>query len=53
MPEAEPFFEPSEIHVAMAAWGGSMFIACLLPRIKFLRAASTAAILMIAGLLTF
>jgi sodium/hydrogen antiporter len=53
MPEAESFFELSEIHVVMAALGGSMFVAYLLPRLKFLRAASTAAVLMILGLLTF
>ncbi len=53
MSEAGGFYELSEIHVLMAALGGSMFVAYLLPRLKFLRGASSAAVLMILGLVTF
>jgi len=53
MSEAEPFFGLSRTHVLMAAIGAAVFAAYLLPRIAFLRAASSSAILMILGLLTF
>lgn len=53
MSEAEPFFGLSPTHVLMAAIGGAVFIAYLLPRVAILRATSSSAILMILGLLTF
>lgn len=53
MSDAEPFFELSAIHLLMAAVGTSVFAAYLLPRMKFLRGASSAGVLMILGLVSF
>jgi sodium/hydrogen antiporter len=53
MAEAEPFFGLSPTHVLMAALGAAVFVAYLLPRLAFMRAASSSAILMILGLATF
>lgn len=53
MPEADPFFGLSSTHVLMAALGAAVFVAYLLPRLAFLRAASSSAILMILGLIAF
>lgn len=53
MSEGEPFFGLSPIHVLMAVVGATVFVAYLLPRIAFLRAASSSAILMTLGLVTF
>lgn len=53
MPEAEPFFGLSSTHVMMAVVGMAVFVAYLTPRIAFLRAASSSAILMVLGLVTF
>jgi len=53
MSESEPFFGLSPTHVLMAAVGAAVFAAYLLPRIAFLRAASSSAILMLLGLVTF
>lgn len=53
MSEAEPFFGLSPIHVLMSVVGATVFVAYLLPRFSFMRAASSSAILMIMGLVTF
>lgn len=53
MPEAEPFFGLSPTHVMMAAMGAAIFVAYLLPRIVFRRAASSSAVLMLLGLMIF
>lgn len=53
MPETEPFFGLSAVHIVMAVFGGAVFIAYLLPRVLFRRAASSSAILMILGLMAF
>lgn len=53
MNNAEAFFELSQIHVLMAAVGAAVFIAHLLPRILFNSAASSSAIMMLAGLVIF
>lgn len=52
MQEAD-FFGLSPTHLFMAAIGAAIFVAYLLPGIKFMRAASSSAILMIFGLVTF
>lgn len=52
-PAADPFFGLSSTHVMMAALGAAVFVAYLLPRLAFLRAASSATILMGLGLLAF
>ncbi|MEI4264224.1 cation:proton antiporter [Roseovarius sp. D0-M9] len=53
MSEAEPLFGFSPTHLLTAAVGAAVFVAYLLPRISFLRAASSSAVLMILGLATF
>ncbi len=53
MPETEPFFGLSAVHIVMTVIGASVFTAYLLPRVLFRRAASSSAILMILGLLAF
>jgi len=53
MAEADAFFGLSPNHILMAALGAAVFVAYLLPRLPFLRAASSSAVLMILGLLTF
>jgi sodium/hydrogen antiporter len=53
LPDTEPFFGLAPIHVLMAAVGAAVFIANLLPRILFRRAASSSAVLMILGLVIF
>lgn len=53
MNTADPFFGLSQVHVLMAAVGAALFIAHLLPRILFKRAASSSAIMMLAGLAIF
>lgn len=53
MTDAEPFFGLSSTHVMMAALGAAVFTSYLLPRVAFMRAASSASILMIFGLLSF
>jgi NhaP-type Na+/H+ or K+/H+ antiporter len=53
MSEAEPFFDFSPTHLLMASVGAAVFVAYLLPRVKFLRAASSAGVLMILGLVSF
>lgn len=53
MAEAGPFFGLSPTHVLMAALGAAVFVAYLLPRLDFMRAASSSAILMILGLVAF
>jgi sodium/hydrogen antiporter len=47
------FFGFSDYHVLMAAGGAAIFLAYLLPRLVFLRAASSAALLMLFGLLAY
>ncbi len=47
------FFSLSEYHVLMVAVGAAIFLAYLLPRLLFQRAASSAALLMIFGLLAY
>ena len=53
MSEADAFFGLSQIHVLMVSVGATVFVAYLLPRVSFLRATSSSAILMILGLVTF
>nr|WP_111300399.1 cation:proton antiporter [Paracoccus saliphilus] len=53
MSEAEPFFGLSPVHVLMSVVGASVFVAYLLPRFAFMRAASSSALLMILGMVTF
>lgn len=53
MPESEPFFGLSPTHLLFAFVGAAVFLGYLLPRIKFMRSASSSAILMIFGLVTF
>ncbi len=53
MSEADPFFGLSPTHVLMAVVGLAVFIAYLLPRILFRRAASSSAVLMVLGLVSF
>ncbi|WP_269436675.1 cation:proton antiporter domain-containing protein [Paracoccus liaowanqingii] len=53
MSDHEPFFGLSPTHMLMATVGAAVFVAYLVPRIAFLRAASSSAILMILGLVTF
>ncbi|NCO21207.1 MAG: sodium:proton antiporter [Rhodobacterales bacterium] len=53
MSEAEPFFGMSPTHLLMAAVGAAVFVAYLVPGIRFLSAASSSAVLMIFGLLAF
>jgi NhaP-type Na+/H+ or K+/H+ antiporter len=53
MSEAEPLFGFSPIHLLTAVVGAAVFVAYLLPRLNFLRAASSSAVLMILGLVTF
>ena len=53
MAEAEPFFGLSSTHVLMTALGTAVFVAYLLPRLAFMRAASSSAMLMILGLVAF
>ncbi|MFN7089077.1 MAG: cation:proton antiporter [Allorhizobium sp.] len=53
MNAANAFFGLSQMHVLMAAVGAALFIAHLLPRIVFKRAASSSAIMMLAGLAIF
>ncbi len=53
MEEAEPFFGLSSTHVLLAVMGAVVFVAYLLPRLAFMRAASSSAILMILGLGAF
>ena len=53
MIEAEPFFGLSSTHVLMAALGAAVFVAYLLPRLAFMRMASSSATLMILGLVAF
>lgn len=53
MSETEPFFGLSSTHLLMAAMGAAVLVAYLLPRINFLRATSSSAVLMILGLVTF
>lgn len=53
MSDADPFFEFSATHLLMASVGAAVFVAYLLPRVRFLRAASSAAVLMILGLVSF
>ena len=53
MAEAEPFFGLSSTHVLMAALGAAVIVAYLLPRLAFLRMASSSAILMLLGLVAF
>jgi NhaP-type Na+/H+ or K+/H+ antiporter len=47
------FFGLSDYHVLLAAIGGAIFLAYLLPRLVLLRAASSAAPLMILGLAAY
>ncbi len=47
------FFEVSPYHVMMAAFGAAIFLAHWLPRLLFRRHASSAALLMILGLLAY
>ncbi len=53
MPLSDPFFGLSSIHILMAAVGLAVFIAYLVPRVAFGAAASSSAILMILGLVSF
>ncbi len=53
MSEAEPLFGFSPTHLLIATVGAAVFLAYLLPRINFLRAASSSAVLMILGLVAF
>ena len=53
MNDADPFFGLSQMHVLMTAVGAAVFIAHLLPRILFKSAASSSAIMMLAGLVIF
>lgn len=53
MTEGEPFFGLSPTHVLMAAVGVAVFAAYLLPRVAFMRAASSSGLLMILGLVIF
>ncbi len=53
MNNADPFFGLSQMHVLMAAVGAAVFIAHLLPRILFKSAATSSAIMMLAGLVIF
>lgn len=53
MEEAEPFFGLSSTHTLLAVLGAAVFVAYLLPRLAFMRAASSSAILMILGLGAF
>ncbi len=53
MSEADPFFGLSPTHLLMAVVGAAVFVSHLLPRINFMRAASSSAVLMILGLVTF
>lgn len=53
MPSSEPFFGLSPIHVLMATTGAAIFVAYLLPRMLFRRAAPSAALMMLLGLLSF
>lgn len=51
--ESSSFFDLSPYHVLMAAVGAAIFAAHWFPRLVFPRAASSSALLMIAGLLTY
>lgn len=53
MSTAEPFFGLSPTHVLMATVGAAVFAAYLLPRVAFMRAASSSGLLMILGLVAF
>ena len=53
MPETQTFFGLSPTHVLMAAVGTAVIVAYLLPRLAFMRVASSSAILMILGLVAF
>lgn len=53
MADADTFFVLSPIHVLMSVFGAAVFVAYLVPRISFLRATSSSAILMTFGLLAF
>jgi len=53
MEEADAFFGLSPNHILMAAVGAAVFVAYFLPRLPFLRATSSSALLMLLGLLTF
>ena len=53
MDSSGSFFELSPYHVLMAAIGAAIFVAHWFPRLAFPRAASSAALLMIVGLVTY
>lgn len=53
MSEASSFFSFSQMHLLMASVGAAVFVAHLLPRIVFKRAASSSAVLMALGLVIF
>lgn len=50
---SEPLFGYSPTHVLMAAGGAAIFVAYLLPRVLFNRAAPSAAIMMLLGMFSF
>ncbi len=53
MPVSDPFFGFSSMHILMAVVGFAIFIAYFLPRVLFGGAASSSAMLMIFGLVSF